>query len=258
MALTAQHIKNIDLFLNSKNIMPVEVTETKTGVTRKFTSRAAFIQAVKAEKSISTSLTSLTGMLIYRILTNREFFGYIIKLIENENGNTRGNTGKSLSGTVPQKKRALRTCLLGESSDHCKGKNLKRHVAPVFLVNAKTGDLTEFKTIKEYTVYATTNNLLRSINRQKIRGKMKVGESLFLIPSKDYLNRNIMKTYYWVKGSNGKFIKGCESFNDLCKFLREPNLNKVRSAIANGSVIRGKRIVMKREIDTSKLKDDTK
>lgn len=255
MALEKTHINNIDLFLNSNSILDVEAENISTGERKRFASRSQFLDHIINENGTTPnfhSKCSLSGMLAYRILTNRDFFGYRVKLVD--------NGGKTKSGTLVKRGtmgRSLRKCLYGDSKQVCMtASQPKRHrQKKAYLVNSKTGDIKEFSSTREYRDYARENGLTQSVAISKIRGKKLVGDNQYLVASRDYLYKNLLKSYYWVKDKDGKFVKGFPNFTDLCSFLKEKNVNKVRSAIGNGTKVKGKTVIVRKELDKDKFYD---
>lgn len=244
MSLSKDHINNIDLFLNSKNVLGVEARDVSTGAVKRFDSRSKFLNYLMENNSnVINSKESLSGSLTYRILTDREFFGYRVKLIDISSKITRGSMGKSL-----MRHGGIRTCLMGSTSKSCKGK-VNRHRDRVWLVDLNARKVKEFDNLGKYREYARENDLKITVKRSHIKGMLSVRNNNYLIASKKYLNNHVLDKYYWVKGKNGKFLKGFNKFDELKGYLGESDENKVRGAIGNGSVVRGKRIVVRRSIN---------
>ena len=241
MSLRSQHIENIDLFLNSKYQLGVEVADISTGEVLNFDSRSKFLDHIALKNGFDEKKkVSLTGSLVYHMLIDRPFYGYDIQLIEKD-GRVRGKRGKSFS----------RHTGAGLELPHRIGDKRK---TGLFLLDAKNREVKKFDLLSDYKEYASKNGLIVSIKLSHIKGIKKVGDHHHVVIKKRYLDDKLSKKYYWVKGHGGKFEKGFSKFDELANYLNENNLHKIRSAISNGTEVGGKRIILRREIDYSMLK----
>lgn len=248
MALTQTHIQNIDLFLNSKELLQVKATDT-SGKVLTFDTRSQFLDHIMQTEDVKHSKQSLTGMLTYRILTDKPFFGYTVELSKGSISTRKGNLGKSFTQS------RFKTCRLGDKTDGCTGKKIKRHRKEFYLIDANNKEVITFDNYKKYCEYADEKGLIKSVKRSKIKGYKKVGEGFYLVANKRYLNEKLMDTYYYIT-QKGKFIGGCSSFDELCSHFKitSASKNKLRAAIGGKSEYKGKRIQFRRKLNMEALK----
>lgn len=248
MALTQTHIKNIDLFLNCKEFLSVKTTD-QNGKTLSFDTRSQFLDHIMQTEGVKHSKQSLTGMLTYRILTDKPFFGYTVELSKSSTtANQKGNLGKSFT------QGRFKTCLLGDKTDGCAGKKIKRHRKEFYLIDAENKAVITFDNYIKYCEYADEKGLIKTVKRSKIKGYKKVGENFYLVTNKRYLNEKLMNTYYYIT-QKGKFIGGCSSFDELCSHFKitAASKNKLRAAIGGKSEYKGKRIQLRRTLNVEGL-----
>lgn len=247
MSLTQTHIKNIDLFLNSKELLSVKAVD-KNGKTLTFDTRSQFLDYIMQTDDVKHSKQSLTGMLVYRILTDKPFFGYNIELIRSSTATLKGNQGKSFT------QGRFKSCLLGDKTDDCAGKKIKRHRKEFYLIDAKNKTVITFDNYTKYCEYADEKGLIKSVKRSKIKGYKKVGENFYMVANKRYLTEKLMDTYYYIT-KKGKFVGGCASFDELCSHFKvtADSKNRLRAAIGGKSEYKGKRIQFRRKLNIEGL-----